>query len=272
MNGKLVWALATVILTAAACSKQAARVSVSARAETPADGGTTTGCAGLSLNGGEVCVTDVQIEIRKVKLEGPANPANENGNADAGTADDGSGHMLVADQKGGGDSGEDEDEDNEVRVGPCPLHLSGSDLQTGVLSPTICAGDVPDGTYNELRIVIAPIDAAADASAVPSVAITGTFTPPGASAATAFAFVSNLKVVQKNETTITIDAANSKSLTVSFDPKNWFTAADGTTSLDPSDAANQAQIETNIKASIKSFEDDDHDGHDDHGGDGSGHH
>src|SRR6266496_4113983 len=160
MNGKLGWALAMVILTAAACSKQAARVSVSARAETPADGGTNAGCAGLSLNGGDVCVTDVQIEIRKVKLEGPA---NENANADAGAANDGSGHMLVADQKGSTDSGEDVDEDNEVRVGPCPLHLSGSDLQAGILSPTICAGDVPDGTYNELRIVIAPIDAAADA-------------------------------------------------------------------------------------------------------------
>ncbi len=261
MNGKLVWALATVILTAAACSKQAARVSVSARAETPADGGTTTGCAGLSLNGGDVCVTDVQIEIRKVKLEGPA---NENANADAGAADDGSGHMLVADQKGGNDS--DEDEDNEVRVGPCPLHLSGSDLQAGTLSPTICAGDVPDGTYNELRIVIASIDAAADASAVPSVTIAGTFK------GTAFAFLSSLKVVQKNETTITIDAANSKSLTISFDPASWFMAADSVTSLDPGAAANQAQIEANIKASIKSFEDDDHDGHDDHGGDGSGHH
>jgi len=263
MNGKLGWALAMVILTAAACSKQAARVSVSARAETPADGGTTAGCAGLSLNGGDVCVTDVQIEIRKVKLEGPA---NENANADAGAANDGSGHMLVADQKGSTDSGEDVDEDNEVRVGPCPLHLSGSDLQAGILSPTICAGDVPDGTYNELRIVIAPIDAAADASAVPSVTIAGTFK------GTAFAFVSSLKVVQKNETTITIDAANSKSLTISFDPASWFTAADGATSLDPGAAANQAQIEANIKASIKSFEDDDRDGHDDHGGDGSGHH
>jgi hypothetical protein len=269
MNGKLAVTFATLALLAGACSKQSGSVSVSAKAaSTPADTSSST-CSGLSLNTDAICVTDVQIEIKKVKLEHAVAAADAGTSAPA--SDDGAGHMLVADHKGSGGSDDDkdiEDEDGEVKVGPCPLHLSGSDLKTGALSPSICTGDVPDGTFEELKVVIAAVAAAGDAGSVPSVVITGKLKD-----GTDVNFTSNLRAVQKTETSVTVDSATGKSLTITFDPTNWFTAADGSF-LTPN-ATNQDAIEANIKASLTIFEDDDHDGHEDHGhgqDDGAGHH
>ena len=53
------------------------------------------------------------------------------------------------------------------------------------------------------------------------------------------------------------------------DPTKWFVT--GTTFLDPRVDANKAAIEANIQASLDAFEDDDKSGHENHGGDGSGH-
>ena len=61
---------------------------------------------------------------------------------------------------------------------------------------------------------------------------------------------------------VTVDA-NSKNLTVDVDVSNWFKDASGAV-LDPTNAANQEAIEHAIRASLRAFEDDDHDGQDDH--------
>jgi hypothetical protein len=248
--------LAALVLGGVACSKSG-QVTVSAKAATAS--ATDSGCA-LSLNAGDICVTEVQMEVKKVALEGQENEA-----ADAGTPgnDDGAGHTLVATTSAadhGSDDGQDDDDADEVKVGPCTIDLSGSALG-GTLSPAVCQGEVPAGTFRELKVVIAPVDGALSGD---SVIINGTFK------GVPFTFTSKLNAQQKRETNVTVDASTNVTLTI--DPTNWFTGAAGT--LDPNAVANQQDIEQNIRASIRAFCDHDRDGQDDdseHGADG-GHH
>jgi hypothetical protein len=61
-----------------------------------------------------------------------------------------------------------------------------------------------------------------------------------------------------------VRADKTNNITVSVDPSTWF--GSGTTFLDPRVEANKAGIESNIKASVTAFEDDDKSGHENHGG------
>jgi len=86
-----------------------------------------------------------------------------------------------------------------------------------------------------------------------------------------FSFVSSLTAQVEKEGDIVVADAKGNNVTLSIDPKSWF-GGTGTARLDPSDPANKAVIEGNIKASIDAFEDDDKSGQENHGDDGSGHH
>jgi hypothetical protein len=264
-------ALGAVVLAATACSSNSGKVSVSAKSVVAATSGS------LDVGNG-ILVDRVRIAIRKVKLEGA-----ETGAADAGGggADDPAGHHLVAvasdgsgdgaDAGSGGDGGHDgEDDADEVKVGPFLVDLAGGALSGGITQ--VFDGDVPAGTYRELRVVVDVVQAAlagSNAALVDmgsrSVIIDGTVD------GTAFSFESSLRAEQKRESTLTVDSsATTANLTLSIDPSGWFKAADGTR-LDPTAAASKSQIENNIKASVDAFCDHDRDGHDDRGGDGSGH-
>jgi hypothetical protein len=50
-------------------------------------------------------------------------------------------------------------------------------------------------------------------------------------------------------------------LTIAIDVASWFRS--GSTTMDPSNSANKARINSNIAASFRAFSDDDHDGFDD---------
>jgi len=63
-------------------------------------------------------------------------------------------------------------------------------------------------------------------------------------------------------TAVTVDAA-SPNVTIAIDIANWFSDGSNGT-LDPGDGANAARISANIAQSFHAFEDDNHDGHDDH--------
>jgi hypothetical protein len=76
-----------------------------------------------------------------------------------------------------------------------------------------------------------------------------------------FTFSSSLDEEQEREGTFTLGDGNDN-ITLDIDPSRWFVGAGGTT-LDPSSTANRSQIESNIKASIDVFDDDDRDGRDD---------
>ena len=61
---------------------------------------------------------------------------------------------------------------------------------------------------------------------------------------------------------VTVDASTSN-LTIDVNVGSWFTDASGAV-IDPTNAANQEAIEQAIRASLSAFEDDNHDGNDDH--------
>jgi Domain of unknown function (DUF4382) len=266
-------AVTALLLAGAACSKSG-QLSVSARAQTSADAGTSSGSLDL---GQGISVSEVKAVVKRITLHLP-----ESGTADGGAdggGDDMSSHGLTAsgspaDQGGGGHDGEgeieNEAEDDEVKVGPFLVDLKGDALASKTLS-TVFDGDVPAGTYREIKIVIAPdTSVAADGS---SVTIAGTL-DAGTATAKDFTFTSRLHAAQRIETDVTVSASGTQNVTLTIDPSGWFKDSAGNR-LDPTDASNQSQIEGNIRRSIKGFCDHDRNGEDDrneHGGnDGPGH-
>lgn len=266
-------AVAVLMLAGAACSKSG-QLSVSARAQTSAD----AGASGSSLDLGQgISVNEVKAVVKRITLHLPESAAADGG-ADGG-ADDSSSHGLAAsrsraDQGGGHHDGEgeieNEAEDDEVKVGPFLVDLKGDALASKTLS-NVFDGQVPAGTYREIKIVIAPdTSVAADGS---SVTIAGTL-DAGTANAKDFTFTSRLHAAQKIETDVTVSASGTQNVTLTIDPSGWFKDSAGNR-LDPTDASNQSRIEGNIKRSIKGFRDHDRNGEDDdheHGGnDGSNH-
>jgi hypothetical protein len=67
---------------------------------------------------------------------------------------------------------------------------------------------------------------------------------------------------------ITTDGATPASITLLVDVSSWFKTADGTGLVDPATALagqpNQSLVENNIKKSFEAFEDENHDGVNDH--------
>jgi len=117
-------------------------------------------------------------------------------------------------------------------------------------------GDVPAGTYDEIKVVVAPVrntDAGVSAGIAAmnraSVIIDGTIaeaitdggptdggptdggttdggTTDGGTSATPFSFASSLRAAQKHEMEITVNSTT-HNLTLTIDPSGWFKAADG---------------------------------------------
>jgi hypothetical protein len=148
------------------------------------------------------------------------------------------------------------------------VDLSGSALASGQIVEQF-ALDVAAGTYDELKFRIHHLEGAqrledADVGAgQASVVVTGTL-PDGR----AFTFRSRVNDQQKLKGTFAIGGAAPSNITLTIDPTRWFADAAGAL-LDPSVEANRPAIERNIRASIDAFDDDDHDGRDDHGGHGA---
>ena len=276
MNGRKLAVMAAAVALMAAWCKDKGNLSVSAKAA-GTDGGTDGGTTPGSLDLGQgVLVSRVRIVVQKVALEGTLAATST---SDAGMPD-ASSMMLVGSRSSadhGGDGEEDgEGEENEVKVGPFLIDLTGDQLQGGITQ--VFDGDVPAGTFNEIRITVAPVaaaDAGANAGIVAmkgaSVIIDGTITEGttdgGATDAgavvTPFSFVSSLHATQKHETDMIVTVnGTTKNVTLTIDPTGWFKAEDGSR-LDPTLTANREAIEENIKASIKAFEDEDEDGEDD---------
>jgi hypothetical protein len=147
-----------------------------------------------------------------------------------------------------GVSGESGDE--EVGAGPFHLDLAGGEL-TGAVSH---AFDVvaPPGDYTRVKVRVH-----SDATHPDSIVIDGSYN------GYPFRFASSLNEDQEREAALTIDPAGTTNITLAFDTSRWFSDGQGG-ALDPSSASNRSQIESNIKASLQAFEDDDRDGSDDH--------
>lgn len=158
------------------------------------------------------------------------------------------------------------DDCEEVKLGPMLVDLP---LTAG--ATTEITASIPAGTYRELEFKIhKPEATAADQAFVAanpnfanaSIRVEGTFN------GNSFVFTSTLtdKIELEFNPPITLDADN-KNVTIKVDLSTWF--KNGSTLINPSTAnpgaPNATLVTNNIRNSLKSFEDDDHNGHDDDG-------
>ena len=232
---KKVLALGAATLALAGCGGN--KVSVSSRigAASPLALTATTGSNQLNVNGG-VVIKDVTIIVRRIRLEPTVAPTGQSS------------------------AGED-----EVGFGPFPLTFDVSAVDTGTLQRDFTVGDVAAGTYEQIKFEIHKVEdadvptdpgdpryAVLNAMKGLSVMVHG-FDMAG----TEFFFKSALDEEQEREGTFTVDGTNN--ITLNIDPINWFVDVGGA-ALAPGDPANQSKIESNIKASIDAYEDDNEDG------------
>ena len=244
--------LAPVALVLTACDSTAPRPLQRINLSTtigPAAASATPGIVAdliVTGTGGSVRITSAQMTLSHIKLASDtACAANdeEREHADSNeTAADTS--ETEADNNDGDNN--DEHECEAIRVDPVQVNLP-LDGTTKVILDAL----VPAGSYLGLR------------AELESVNVVGVFTDSGGTTH-AFTFTSDAhaEVSVDFATPITVGAATSN-LTVDVDVGRWFKDASGAI-LDPTNVANQEAIEHAIRASFHAFEDDNHDGDDDH--------
>ncbi len=202
----------------------------------------------VSGTGGSVRITSAQMTLSHIKLASDtACAADDNEREHADEAND---------QPDANETDADDQDDNEcppIRVEPVQVNLP-LDGTTKVILDAL----VPAGSYLGLR------------AELESVNVVGVFTDAGGTTH-AFTFTSDAhaEVSVDFATPITV-AAGTSNLTVDVDVGSWFRDAAGAI-LDPNNTANQEAIEHAIRASFHAFEDDNHDGDDDHEEEGEGH-
>jgi hypothetical protein len=237
-------------------------------------------------DGGSGPSGDAQVSLSLATRPAAAGPAAVVGPE---TYTDGAGNTLVIDRvqlvlrevelENETDQGACEAEDSSSEGGCAEIELGPFlvDLPLGVAGAarTVTAS-VPAGTYDEVKFKIREPDddTAADAAFVAehpefahtSVKVEGSYN--GAP----FSFVSDLRAELKLELSppLVVDGSGTTDLTLFADLGAWFRDAGGNL-LDPASGASAAAVSDNIARSFNAFEDENHDGSDDHGGhDGSG--
>lgn len=155
----------------------------------------------------------------------------------------------------------------EIELGPFLVDLP---LGVGGAARSVTAS-VPAGTYDEVKFKIREADDA-DAAFVAahpefahtSVKVEGSFN------GTPFTFVSDLRAELKLELNppLVVDGSGTTELTLFADLGTWFRDSGGNL-LDPSSVSGQT-VADNIAGGFHAFEDENHDGSDDHGGDDNG--
>lgn len=232
----------------------------------------------ITADSDTVIVRSVDLVVRRIELK-PVETAACDTVGDGGEhadsaqhADTGSEHPDTA-----GDNGEaerDHEGCEEIKGGPVLVSLPLGD--TAVMALVSVAA--PAGQYDALEFKIhaprLPRDSAFLAANPGfdsiSIKVTGTFSHKGTR--TDFTFTSALEAEQEIGISppLVVDASGTANVTLRFDISGWFAGPGGVGVVDPSNAANGGLINENIHRSINAFEDDNHDGHDDHSGDGSG--
>ena len=220
------------ILALAACGG-GAQLSLSARAGSTA--AVAVAPTALTLSNG-ITVDRVRVALREVKLERAS-----------ATPDD------IRDAQ-------------EFETAPFVLDLSGTALNGTVQQ--VVVNDVPAGTYREIKFKVHPpqLSDSTDA-AVQAMATAGAQSSPvsiiveGQIDGQPYVFMSALDAEQKYDGTFNL-SSGPQNVTLNVDPSTWF-GGTGTARLDPRSSSNKSAIENNIQASMKLFEDNNHDGADD---------
>ncbi len=246
------------ILAVAACSDATgsagnAPMAMSFSTSSPA-AAPSVGSNGLSYSisdaSGALVINDVQLVLNKIELKADATASCPEEDRD----------------------GAHDDDCAEVKAGPVLVDLP---LDPGVAGTINLS--VPQGTYTRTEFKVGPaIEGKAGGTAFLqanpgfagiSVRVEGTFN------GTAFVYTSPLEAEMELAfgTPVSVDATG-LNLTINVDVLGWFTTAGGAI-IDPNTAinggVNEELVAQNIRASFHAFEDEDRDGHDDHGGDSS---
>jgi len=150
----------------------------------------------------------------------------------------------------------------EFEAGPFVIDLGADALSgTGTVKAVVSA-NVPAGTYRELKFKIHKPSSSesADAGVQAMAAQNASIVVEGKLASgQSYTFTSTVEAEQKFEGSFTVGSGSN--LTLNVDPSGWFGTA--AAPLDPTNGSNRSQIENNIQASFRLFQDNDHDGHDD---------
>jgi hypothetical protein len=207
----------------------------------------------VSGTGGSVRITSAQMTLSHIKLASDTACAaddDEREHADSNeTAADT--NETDADHDDGDDN--DEHECEPIRVDPVQVNLP-LDGTTQVILDAM----VPAGSYLGLRAKLERVN------------VVGVFTDAGGTDH-AFTFTSDAHAhVSVDFASPMAVSASTTNLTIDVDVASWFKDASGAI-LDPSNAENQQAIEHAIRASFHAFQDDNHDGDDDHEEEGEGH-
>lgn len=191
---------------------------------------------GHTLNITQATLTITRVELKPTKTDLCA--------GDDGGDDNLASFSSTSDDHGG----DDNDACEELKAGPLSVDLP---LDGGIT--TLPANAIPAGTFREIELRVS------------TARLVGTFdgTP----------FDVTVPVNTRGEiefgTPLIVADGSPTSVTINVPVGGWLTNADGTL-VDPSKIASNvtlsAQVRSRIIASFHAFEDEDHDGHDDHGG------
>jgi len=150
----------------------------------------------------------------------------------------------------------------EISQGPLLLDVSGEALAGALLE--LVTGKVPAGTYDKLKLDIHRVETAPSGAFDDLLKQGASILLEGTVDAQPFTFASALEAEIEHEGQFEL-GGTAANITLAIDASKWFTAADGTTRLDPRESSARQAIEANIAASFSAFEDDDEDGADDRG-------
>jgi len=262
--------LAPAALVFTACSPTAPhpsqRISLSATIGSAAHSAASGIAADVIVggSGGKVRITSAQMVLSHLKLAGDAACSSS---SDGETAE-ASGASESPDASEPDANNNDEHDCESMDIAPVLISLP-LDGSTKVILDAV----VPAGTYTGLRAKLEAVEgdddgASAFLTAHPdfqgvSVKVGGVFTD-AAGVDHPFTFTSGVEaeIAVDFPAPVTVGASTSN-LTIDVNVGSWFTGAAGA-AIDPTNAANQSAIEQAIRASLSAFEDDNHDGMDDH--------
>lgn len=212
-----------------------------------------------------IVLDTVQIVLRKISLGRAGMEEDCEGN------DDDQGEDNVAIARMDGDSMHHEGDDDaceRLEAGPLIINLplTPGDSQTFTVS-------VDTGTFDRVHYQIHKLTADSGDQALLaqhpeftdiSIRVVGKFND------SSFTYTNSLTAnqMQKFTTPISVTTSGPVDLTLLVDVSTWFKSGDML--LNPSVAANDPTITRNIRVSFHTFRDQDHDCHDDDGGDGHG--
>jgi hypothetical protein len=252
------------------------RVSVSATIVSPSAHPVPGFAADLVVGGagGSVSLSSAQIVLSRLKLQDDVCPDDEGEDVEGedadtldDTLDDANDAPAVASDEPDDSLDNDDDVENDEENGDeddgCPSLQAGPvsiDLPLDGTTAVVLDALVPAGTYRRLQARLHAVKAGdADFLAAHpelagiSVKVVGVFTDAGG-ADHAFTFTSDMNVVSavNFEAPVTVDAGTTN-LTITVDVGSWFTGASGAVT-DPTNAANQNEIEKSIRRSLRAFE------------------